>query len=154
MEPGSPRYKNNALATEPKCLLFDAVVRDWLYSRSYTKSVLSNYLRWECRPITQQCKKVYASDALSRWHFQMHYFTWALRVNTFIWKIHFLPIFCSNIVNKNEKFTLYLLVLSADNLFKQFGPSTGPTKCWAWSGSNLFDIQMVYLKEFSKRSIL
>ena len=25
---------------------------------------------------------------------------------------------------------LYLLVLSADNFCKQFGPRSGPTKCW------------------------
>ena len=31
--------------------------------------------------------------------------------------------------------TLCLLVSSADNFCKQFGPRSGPTKCWAWSGS-------------------
>ena len=36
-------------------------------------------------------------------------------------------------------FTLYLLVSSADNFCKQFGPRSVPTKCRAWSGSNLFD---------------
>ena len=38
--------------------------------------------------------------------------------------------------------TLYLLVISADNFRKQFGP---------WSGSNLFDTQMVFLKEFFEK---
>ena len=33
----------------------------------------------------------------------------------------------------------FLLVLSADNLCKQFGLRSGPTKCLAWSGSKLFD---------------
>ena len=46
--------------------------------------------------------------------------------------------------------TLYLLVLSADNLCKQFGPRSGPTKCRAWSESKLFDTLMVFLKEFFK----
>ena len=35
--------------------------------------------------------------------------------------------------------TLYLLVLSADKLCKQFGPRPGPTKCLDWSESKLFD---------------
>ena len=28
---------------------------------------------------------------------------------------------------------------SADNLCKQFGSRSGPTKCWAWSGPKLYD---------------
>ena len=42
-------------------------------------------------------------------------------------------------------------VLSAHNLCKQIGPRAGLTKCWAWSGSNLFDTQMVFLKEFFEK---
>ena len=45
----------------------------------------------------------------------------------------------------------YLLVSSADNLCKQFGPRSDPTKCRAWSGSKLFDTLMVFLKEFFKK---
>ena len=37
----------------------------------------------------------------------------------------------------------FLPAMSADNLCKQFGPRSGPTKCWAWSGSKLFDSRMV-----------
>ena len=44
--------------------------------------------------------------------------------------------------------TLCLLVSSAHNLCKQIGPRSGPTKRRAFSGSNLFDTQMVFLKEF------
>ena len=44
--------------------------------------------------------------------------------------------------------TLCLLVPSAGNLCKQFGPRSGPTDCWAWSGSKLFDSLMVFLKCF------
>ena len=47
--------------------------------------------------------------------------------------------------------TYYLLVWSADNLCKQFGPIPGPTKCLVWSGSNLFDTQVVFLKEFIEK---
>ena len=49
--------------------------------------------------------------------------------------------------------TLYLLVPSADSLCKQFGPKSGPTKtkCRAWSGSKLFDLLMVFLKEFCEK---
>ena len=47
-------------------------------------------------------------------------------------------------------FTLCFLVSSAANLSKQLGPRSGPTKCRAWSGSNMFDTQMVFLKEFFK----
>ena len=46
---------------------------------------------------------------------------------------------------------LYFLVSSADNFCKQFGPRPGLTKCRAWSGSNLFDTQMVFLKQFWKK---
>ena len=44
-----------------------------------------------------------------------------------------------------------LLVSSADNLYKQFGPRSGPTKCQAWSGSKLFDALIVFLKEFFEK---
>ena len=47
-------------------------------------------------------------------------------------------------------FTLCLLVSSADNLFKQLGPRSGLTKRRAWSASNMFDTQMVFLKQFFK----
>ena len=48
--------------------------------------------------------------------------------------------------------TLCLLVSSADNLCKQFGPRSGLTEHWAWSGSKLFDILMVILKEVFEKS--
>ena len=37
-------------------------------------------------------------------------------------------------------------LLSADNLCKQFGPRSDPTKCQAWSGSKLFNTQVVLKK--------
>ena len=43
---------------------------------------------------------------------------------------------------------LCLPVSSADNLGKQFGPRSGPTIHRARSGSKLFDILIVFLKEF------
>ena len=48
--------------------------------------------------------------------------------------------------------TIYLdvLVPSADNLCKQFGPSSGPTKRPARSGSKLFHT-MVFLKELFEK---
>ena len=45
-------------------------------------------------------------------------------------------------------FTLCFLVSSADNLCKKLGPRSGPTKRRAWSGSNMFLTQMVFLKDF------
>ena len=48
--------------------------------------------------------------------------------------------------------TLCLPVTSADNLGKQFGPRSGPTNRRAWSGSKLFDILMVFLKEFFQKN--
>ena len=36
----------------------------------------------------------------------------------------------------------------ADNFGKQFGPRSGLTNRRAWSGSKLFDILIVFLKEF------
>ena len=48
--------------------------------------------------------------------------------------------------------THYLQVSSVDKLCKQFGPRSGPTKRRAWSGANLFDSQMVLLKEFFEKN--
>ena len=48
----------------------------------------------------------------------------------------------------------FFLVSSADNLYKQFGPRSGPTKCRACSGSKLFDTLVVFLEFFSKKIIL
>ena len=45
-----------------------------------------------------------------------------------------------------------ILLLSADNLFKQFKSRSGPTKCRAWSGSNIFVTWMV-LKKFSTQRV-
>ena len=47
--------------------------------------------------------------------------------------------------------TLCLLMSSADNLCKQFGPRPGLTKCQAWPGSKLFDTLMVFMKEFFEK---
>ena len=43
------------------------------------------------------------------------------------------------------------MVISADNIGKQFGPRSGPMNCQAWSGSKLFDILMVFLKEIFQK---
>ena len=47
--------------------------------------------------------------------------------------------------------TLYLIVFSADNLGKQFGPRSGPTKTRVRSGSKLFDNMIAFLKEFFEK---
>ena len=47
--------------------------------------------------------------------------------------------------------TLCLLVSSASNLCKQFGPRSGPTEHRAWSGCKLFDTLMIFLKKFSEK---
>ena len=44
-----------------------------------------------------------------------------------------------------------LVMPSADNLYKQFGPRSG--ECWSWYGSKLFDTLMVFLKDFLKKLI-
>ena len=53
---------------------------------------------------------------------------------------------------------LYIRLLSADNICKQFGPKSEPTECWSWSGfcrpwseSKLFDTLMVFLIFFFKK---
>ena len=43
---------------------------------------------------------------------------------------------------------------SADNFCKQLGPRSGPTERRSWPGSKLFDILMVFLKEFFEKMIL
>ena len=40
------------------------------------------------------------------------------------------------------------LLLSADKLFKQFGPRPEPTKCWSRSRYKLFDTLIVFLEKF------
>ena len=40
---------------------------------------------------------------------------------------------------------------SAGNFCKKFGPRSGPTKCWSWSGSKLFDTVIAFLKEFFEK---
>ena len=44
-------------------------------------------------------------------------------------------------------------VVDAVNLGKQFGPRSGPTNRRALSGSKLFDILMVFLKEYFKKKV-
>ena len=58
-----------------------------------------------------------------------------------------------HILNVSTFFLLILCLLmsSADNICKQFGPRSGATKCWAWSGSKLFDTLMLFLKEFFEK---
>ena len=46
---------------------------------------------------------------------------------------------------------LFLQVSSADNLLKQVGPRSRPIKHPTWSGSNLFDTLMVFLREFFEK---
>ena len=46
----------------------------------------------------------------------------------------------------SAELTLYLLVLSADNLCKQFKPRSGLIECQTWSGSRLFDNLIISLK--------
>ena len=48
----------------------------------------------------------------------------------------------------------FLLVVSADNLCKQFGPRSGLTKWWAWSWSKLFDTLIVFFKEIFEKWFL
>ena len=47
--------------------------------------------------------------------------------------------------------TLCLLVSSADNLCKPFGPRSGRTECLARSECKLFDTLIVFLKEFFQK---
>ena len=47
-----------------------------------------------------------------------------------------------------------LLVSSADNLCKQFGSRSGPTKGPAWSGSKLFDTLMLFLVDFFSKQLI
>ena len=46
---------------------------------------------------------------------------------------------------------VFLLVLSADNLCKHFGPRSRPIKCQSLSGSKLFDTLIVFLKFFFEK---
>ena len=48
-------------------------------------------------------------------------------------------------------FYLCLLVTSADNFCKHFRLRSGLTKCQTWSGFNLFDTLMVFLKQFFEK---
>ena len=48
-------------------------------------------------------------------------------------------------VHSIKRVSLWLQVSSADDLCKQFGPRSGPTKSRAWSGSKLFDYVMTLM---------
>ena len=48
-------------------------------------------------------------------------------------------------------FNSLLLVSSADNLCKQFGPRSGPTICRAWTESKLFNTLIVLLKVYFEK---
>ena len=61
-----------------------------------------------------------------------------------------LPFAISNNKKKRAILTLYMLVSSADSLCKQFGPSAGLSKYWAWSRSKLFDIDRIAERIFWK----
>ena len=55
---------------------------------------------------------------------------------------------CLWIVYYKQNFSIFTfspLMSSANNLCKQFGLRPGPTKCWASSGSKVFDTQTAYL---------
>ena len=52
---------------------------------------------------------------------------------------------------RGQSLTLCLLVSSADNLCREFGPRSGSTKRQALSGSKLFDTLMVFLKELFEK---
>ena len=55
-------------------------------------------------------------------------------------------------MQQNLFLTPNVLLWSADNFCKQFGPRSGPTECRALSVSNLFDTLMVFLKEFFEKA--
>ena len=46
--------------------------------------------------------------------------------------------------------SINLLVSSTDNFCKQFGPRSGLTKCWALSGSKLFDTERIFRKKLQQ----
>ena len=52
IKPGSPHYKTNALTTDPRSRLSDAVVRNWLYTRIYGESTLCRYIGESDCPVT------------------------------------------------------------------------------------------------------
>ena len=59
-----------------------------------------------------------------------------------------------NVHSSIRMVTHYLLVSSADNICKQIEvPRSGWTFCQAGVGSNLFDTQMLFLKEFIEKNI-
>ena len=61
----------------------------------------------------------------------------------------------STIEPLHSLFTPYFQVSSANNVSKQFGPRSGWTIRWAYSGYKLFDTLMVILKDlFFKKVIL
>ena len=61
--------------------------------------------------------------------------------------VHFSFMLTVEIKETYVRLALYLLVSSATNFCKQFGPQSGLTKCWAQLGDNLYNTQMVFLKE-------
>ena len=59
-------------------------------------------------------------------------------------------------MTKNTYVTLSLLAMrfvTADNLCKQFGPRSGPTERQTWSGSKLFDTDIVPEKVIFEKKV-
>ena len=75
--------------------------------------------------------------------FTQHICRWLTIKQTFSCRLTLFP--------QNDFLTLCILVSSADNLCKQFGSKSGPTICRVWSGSQLFDTLIMFLKEFFKK---
>ena len=69
IDPGSPQFKTNALTTEPKSRLSDAVARDWLYTRSYAKSTLCRYIGESAWPIIHSLSLKRSSFLMTERHF-------------------------------------------------------------------------------------
>ena len=62
-------------------------------------------------------------------------------------QVYFSEILCRSVLKYLTKKCNELIAYH--NLCKQIGPRTGMTKCRSWSGCNLFDTQLVFLKNFS-----
>ena len=117
-------WQNFGAYQNPSCLIL------WCYSckNILKKAMLKNICR------RQNHEKLPSMQRVNRW-FLTQYGINLIWVHTSI-----------DTSNYNSRWLKLILVPSAHNLCKQIGPRSGPTKCQAWSGSNLFYTRTIFLK--------
>ena len=127
------------------------------------KTLWVSFFRHFSMQFLTKISQILACQISSQWLKIIDIVFWALKINFtlansedpnenfFLYTVHLYGQIQYIAVPLLEQVTLCILASSADNLYKQFGSRSGPTKCRAWSGYKLFDTLMVFLKEILEK---